>query len=88
MDTIDCPKCEHEHEPSGTHEEDSGEMECEECGFKFNVTVEYTPEYYIICVVHEFGEPKVCKTASGTEITGCFCKYCGKYDNQQKADST
>lgn len=56
MDTIDCPKCEHEHDPAGNHDDDSGEMECEECGFKFIVTIEYEPSYSTECAVHEWSE--------------------------------
>jgi len=49
METIDCPKCEHEHQPTGACEDDFGEMECEACGFKFEVEVEYTPSYTTSC---------------------------------------
>lgn len=55
MDTIDCPYCGNEHAPVGNHEEDSGERECDGCGFKFIVEVEYSPSYSVTCVEHKFG---------------------------------
>lgn len=45
MNTIDCPFCSHEHEPVGSHEEDSGEHECESCEKRFSVEIEYSPDY-------------------------------------------
>jgi transposase-like protein len=54
-ETIECPKCKHEHDPVGIHDEDSGEMECESCGFKFVVEIEYEPDYSTSCVEHEWG---------------------------------
>jgi transcription elongation factor Elf1 len=53
VNTIDCPKCEHEHQPIGSHEDDSGEMECKACGAKFEVLVEYDPVYWTSCAEHE-----------------------------------
>jgi len=70
---IECPKCKEEHEPTGIHEDDSGEMECESCGFAFVVYIEYDPSYEISCVVHQFGEMQ---TISGTDAQ--FCVNCGK----------
>lgn len=55
MNEIYCPKCEHAYEPTGDHETDEGETECDECGFKFIVEIEYDPTYDIRCVEHEFG---------------------------------
>lgn len=66
MSTIDCPKCECEHEPSGRHDDDAGEMTCKGCGFRFVVEIDYEPEYYTTCVKHEFGP---------WESTACI--YCG-----------
>ena len=45
MDTIDCPWCDHEHQPTGCHETDDGEWECENCGETFDVLIEYDPMY-------------------------------------------
>ena len=76
MDMINCPKCEEEHEPTGSHEDDAGEFECQECGFKFNVVVEYSPEYYTYCIEHEFGEYKMTPDRHGELVNARFCKYC------------
>jgi len=77
MSVIDCPKCGEEHEPIGSHEEDSGEHECENCGFKFVVTIEYDPEYYSRCVTHEYGEWKPVPARGGEIVTARFCGHCG-----------
>ena len=77
--TIDCPKCGHEHEPTGLHEEDSGEWECGVCEFKFNVLVEYNPCYTSSCVTHEWGEYKTTITM-GKTVTGRWCAHCGAYE--------
>ncbi|HHY0482711.1 hypothetical protein [Vibrio parahaemolyticus] len=45
MDTIDCPYCSHEHEPTGCHEIDDGSWECENCEKEFEVLIEYNPMY-------------------------------------------
>nr|WP_319555971.1 hypothetical protein [uncultured Vibrio sp.] len=45
MDTINCPHCDHEHQPSGCHETDDGEWECENCEEEFVVLIEYNPMY-------------------------------------------
>lgn len=52
---IECPKCKHEHEPNGNHEDDAGEWTCDECGFKFLVEIEYEPTYSTECKEHDFG---------------------------------
>ena len=76
METIDCPKCEHEHQPTGACEDDFGEMECEACGFKFEVEVEYTPSYTTSCVEHEYGEFEQRLDRRGTLIECRFCVHC------------
>lgn len=76
MDTIDCPKCEHEHQPSGTHADDIGEMECEACGFTFIVDIDYDPSYSTRCKVHEFGEHETRLTRMGTTVECRFCVHC------------
>ena len=73
MSDYECPKCKHEFDACGNHEEDEGEQECDECGFKFEVEIEYTPHYDVWCVVHEYGEP----TVSRTGVRASFCVYCG-----------
>ena len=83
--TIECPKCGHENEPSGLHEEDSGEWECYECEFKFTVLVEYDPCYTVSCVTHEWGEFKATAIRRGGTITGRWCGHCGAYDLKQEA---
>ncbi|ENM6506616.1 hypothetical protein AB8I70_001843 [Vibrio cholerae] len=47
MDTVECPYCGHEHEPSGIHEEDFGEWECVICDKKFDVYIDYSPNYHV-----------------------------------------
>lgn len=76
MNTIDCPKCEHEHEPSGSHEDDEGEFECEECGFKFIVEIEYDPDYLTSCIVHEWEDFKRMTIRNGDVVECRFCKHC------------
>lgn len=78
MDTIDCPKCKHEHTPSGSHEDDAGEMECEECGFKFDVEIEYDPCYSTSCIEHEYGAYQEVKKYKS--IFARFCVHCGRCD--------
>ncbi len=51
---IFCPKCGHEHWPVGIHEEDYGEQDCESCGFKFVVDIEYDPTYSVSCLDHDW----------------------------------
>lgn len=75
MDTIDCPKCEHEHEPSGSDEEDSAEWECENCGFAFKCEIEYEPSYITHCVTHEFGDVQTIEDG-GTTYRYRRCKHC------------
>jgi hypothetical protein len=74
MDTIDCPKCKHEHEPAGYHEVDSGERECDKCRFKFEVVIEYDPYYDTGCVEHEFGNYGDNPRFPNAK----FCKHCMK----------
>ena len=85
MDTIDCPRCEYEHEPTGSHEDDSGEMECEGCGFKFVVEIEYDPSYYTSCVEHEYGEFRMQRTARGDEVECRFCVHCQSCQLREQA---
>lgn len=77
--TIDCPKCNHEHEPTGLHEEDSGEWECGVCEFKFIVLVEYDPCYSSSCVTHEWGEWGW-KHGLAENTEGRWCGFCGAYE--------
>ena len=44
-DVIICPYCKHEHEPTGSHEDDSGDWECGECEREFECLIEYNPTY-------------------------------------------
>lgn len=46
MDTMDCPYCGHENEPTGCHETDSGTQECFECEREFEVHIDYSPNYH------------------------------------------
>lgn len=79
-DTYDCPKCGHEHEPNGSHDDDAGKQTCDNCGFEFIVEIEYDPSYYTRCVVHEYGEPEVQKQPDGTELGFRKCVHCGQCD--------
>lgn len=77
MNTIDCPKCNHEHKPTGSHEEDKGTTECESCGFQFYVEIEYEPTYSTSCVTHQMEVPKQIQASNGETINVQFCKHCG-----------
>lgn len=76
---IECPKCEHEHEPTGSYDDDKGEFTCEECDFEFIVEVEYDPSYSSSCKTHSFGPFKVMPAIHllRPELTAKFCEYCG-----------
>lgn len=73
MSTIDCPACGHEHIPTGSHEDDVGEHECEKCGFEFVVEIDYDPIYDTHC--------QTCDFTKEVEVTGygkgLECRYCG-----------
>jgi len=45
MSDYECPKCKTEYDASGSHKDDSGEYECDECGFKFNVEIGFNGVY-------------------------------------------
>lgn len=79
MNTVDCPRCEHEHDPYGNTEDDSGEWECEKCGFKFEVEVEYEPSYTITCKHHHYGPLGDFKGPGGIKVSGQFCNHCGAF---------
>jgi hypothetical protein len=83
MDTIDCPKCEHGHQPSGIHEEDGGDMECEACGFKFEVEIEYDPTYSTSCIEHSYGPLKVHANPDGSQFKFRVCDYCMGVDAEK-----
>lgn len=72
MSDYECPKCKHEHEACGSHEDDEGEQTCDQCGFKFVVMIEYDPSYSTTCVTHEWGPFKHLGNGSGAE----FCIHC------------
>lgn len=74
--TIDCPKCGHEHEPTGSHEDDAGEWICEQCEFQFWVEIDYDPYYTTACSKHEFGDYGAQNTSNGP-VMARFCKHCG-----------
>jgi len=76
-DTIDCPKCNTEHEPTGSHEDDSGEFTCEECGFVMVVEIEYDPVYWTSCVRCEFKDDWKTVEHKGKQIEVCHCVNCG-----------
>jgi len=73
-EVIECPRCKHDHEPAGNHEDDSGDMQCDECGFEFSVLVEYEPSYSSTCKVCEFGGVRT----SGKGVKYRACEYCGR----------
>jgi len=76
--TIECPKCKHDHEPSGSHDDDHGETECQSCGFKFVVEIEYEPSYSTSCVEHEYGHVLTRHDRRGDPIECRFCLHCGR----------
>lgn len=75
MSDYECPKCKTEFEACGSHEDDAGERECDECGFKFRVEIEYDPSYSTSCVKHEYGERKL----YGVHMAA-LCVHCGACD--------
>lgn len=79
MSTIDCPKCGNEHEPAGNRFEDSGELSCESCGFRFVVEVDVEPVYLTRCAIHEYADWEV-----GMDMECRFCNLCGccQYRNE------
>lgn len=77
METIDCPKCEYEHNPCGSHEEDYGQWECDQCGFSFSVEIDYEPSYTTACVTHEWGEFEI-RASRGRDVECRFCIHCQK----------
>ena len=72
MSDYECPRCKTEYNADGCHEDVAGEHECEECGFLFEVAIEYEPSYDVSCVVHEFGKPKQVR-----DLMASFCVHCG-----------
>ena len=74
--TINCPKCEYEHAPSGSHEDDIGERTCDNCGFKFHVEIDYDPDYSTSCVKCEFNEDWKKVIHRGQERKICHCVNC------------
>ena len=76
MDTIECPRCGHEHEGAGS-QEDEGTWECAECGFKFKVFVEWEPIYSTTCVNHELQPAADHDLGNGQTLRGSLCPHCG-----------
>lgn len=88
-DTIDCPYCEHEHEPTGCHETDSSDWECHGCKRYFEVEIEYDPNYSTsksLCEGGkcEFGEWGEWKPYSDREYRGVSCKECDKVKTETR----
>lgn len=83
MDTIDCPRCGQEHDPSGCHEEDSGDMTCEACGFGFVVEIEYSPSYNTSCEKHQYGDVAI-HTDGETKYRAC--SFCGSVKLENEAN--
>ena len=59
MSDYECPNCKTEHDATGSHEDDIGETQCDECGFWFIVDIEYDPSYSTSCKNHTYGEPRI-----------------------------
>lgn len=79
MSDYECPRCKTDYAADGCHEDIAGEHECDNCGFKVLVEIEYTPSYETECVDHSFGE----RTTLRDGRSAVFCAYCGAL----KADS-
>lgn len=75
MSDYECPKCHTEHEATGSHEDDVGEQECNACGFRFIVSIEYDPTYETECATHEWVYESV-----GNGTFGNRCAVCGSVD--------
>ena len=82
MSDWECPKCKTEYDATGRHDEDSGEHTCGECGFRFNVEIEYDPSYTVTCVEHEWLPP-----AEYSGIRAVLCKHCGAINSQWLAEN-
>lgn len=78
MSDYECPKCKTEYDACGSHEDDSGEHKCDECGFRFNVEIEYDPSYSASCVECEMGEFGKRITTMNGVVEARFCKHCGR----------
>jgi len=81
MCDYECPKCKTEYNATGSHEDDEGERECDECGFKFIVEVEYDPTYDTHCVEHQYGEVETFH--DGFRFRRC--EHCGKCEAEKDA---
>lgn len=79
MSDYECPKCNYQYEATGSYEDDHGEQECENCGFKFIVEVEYDPSYSTRCVTHEYSQPRVIKRFPRS-VSARFCIRCQACD--------
>lgn len=90
--TIDCPYCEHEHEPTGSHEDDDGEWECYKCEKLFDVNIEYDPYYSSskkdcygdTCVYGEWREWFKAGYEEGTELRGATCINCDRIKTESR----
>jgi len=84
--TIDCPYCEHEHEPTGWYKTDGGGHECLKCGKLFEVHIEYDeydPDYRtskMPCVgEHKWVEPPL-------PSDWMVCSECDAFERKAKED--
>ena len=74
--TIDCPKCGHEHHSEGNDSEyDGTDMECEGCGFEFTIEVEWDPNFHTTCKRHDYGDWEQ-RNHSGKIVVCRSCRCC------------
>ena len=85
-DTIDCPRCKHEHEPTYSHEDDHGKWECDACGFEFDVEIEYESRYDTCCQEHQYGAFEFHTVRSGETVEARFCIHCEACQLREQAD--
>ena len=86
MDTIECPKCGHEHEPTGSHNDDSGTMRCDSCDFAFVVEIDYDQSYATFCVEHKWGKFRTRRDRQGNLVECRFCMHCDRCQLREEAD--
>ena len=79
--TIDCPKCGQHHDPD-PEIQDMATQCCDECGFEFDVYVDFQPVYSTQCTEHEYGDWG--QHLKGQVIVCRVCDICGLVEHQKE----
>lgn len=80
-DTILCPKCKAEHEPSCEYA-DGDILHCRRCDFPFHLSIDYSPDYATECVEHDWS---VWRCVTDGSVWFRFCNRCDKCDASRTA---